>query len=178
MTIDRILFATLTVTTVGVGATIASADAGGRADPAVRAGATLLDASGTEVGTVLLTEDATGSLHVNVKVAGLSPGEHGIHIHAVGGCSPTFAAAGGHHNPLGRPHGAHAGDLPNLSVNAAGQGTLNATTDAATLTSGPVSVFDADGASVVVHAAPDDFISQPAGNSGARIACGVIRWER
>jgi superoxide dismutase, Cu-Zn family len=174
MTVNRILFATLTVTTVGVGATIASAEADGRADPAVHAGATLLDASGAEVGTVRLTEDATGSLHVNVKVAGMSPGEHGIHIHAVGSCTPSFAAAGGHHNPLGQLHGAHAGDLPNLSVNVAGRGMLDSTTDAATLSSGPVSVFDADGASIVVHAAPDDFVGQPAGNSGARIACGVV----
>lgn len=173
MTITRILLATLTVTAVGVGATIASADAdsGGGA---VHAHATLLDAGGAEVGTVLLTEDASGTLHVNAKIAGIAPGDHGIHIHAVGACSPTFAAAGGHHNPLGQPHGTHAGDLPNMTVNAAGRGTLNAATDAATLSAGPVSVFDVDGASIVVHAAPDDFVGQPAGNSGARIACGVI----
>lgn len=167
----RILITTVAVTATGVGATIASVDA---ERGAVHASAALLDGTGAEVGTVVLTEDARGSLHVNVKVAGMSRGEHGIHIHAVGACTPTFAAAGGHHNPLGQLHGAHAGDLPNLSVNRAGQGTLNTMTDAATLSAGPVSVFDADGASVVVHAEADDFVGQPAGNSGARIACGVI----
>ncbi len=144
------------------------------------ASAALLDPAGNVVGEVKFTEDAAGKLHVNVKVEGISPGLHGIHLHAVGSCSPTFAAAGGHHNPLARQHGldnpsgAHSGDLPNLTVNGAGRGHLDAVSDRATLSPGPVTLFDADGSSVIIHAAEDDQVTDPTGNSGARIACGVI----
>ncbi len=144
------------------------------------ASATLLDPAGNVVGEAKFTEDAAGKLHVNVKVEGISPGLHGIHLHAVGSCSPTFAAAGGHHNPLARQHGldnpsgAHSGDLPNLTVNGAGRGHLDAVSDRATLSPGPVTLFDADGSSVIIHAAEDDQVTDPTGNSGARIACGVI----
>ena len=86
---------------------------------------TFIDATGSEIGSIHLVEDAQGIVHVNVKVDGLSAGLHGIHIHAVGSCSaPTFASAGGHYNPLVRqhglenPNGPHAGDLPNLVVDA------------------------------------------------------------
>jgi Cu-Zn family superoxide dismutase len=173
MTTSRILLAALaagaTATAVTVGSIAASADGG-----ASHASASIVDATGAEIGFANFTEDATGTLHVNVKVEGLTPGEHGIHIHTVGACSPTFAAASGHHNPLGAPHGTHSGDLPNLVVNVAGNGRLNATTDRATLSPGAVSVFDADRAALVIHALPDDFTTQPTGGSGDRIACGVI----
>jgi Cu-Zn family superoxide dismutase len=142
--------------------------------PAVHATATLVDTTGTVVGTARFVEDAAGLLHVNVKVNGLTPGLHGIHIHQVGSCTPPFTAAGAHHNPLGAAHGAHAGDLPNLVVNGARRGRLNASTEDATLSPGPLSVFDLDGSALIIHAAPDDFVTQPTGNSGARVACGVI----
>jgi Cu-Zn family superoxide dismutase len=83
----------------------------------------------------------------------------------------------GHQHGLDNPHGAHGGDLPNLVVNAAGQGHLNATTDRATLSSGQVSLFDADGSSLIIHAAEDDQVTDPTGNSGGRIACGVIQLD-
>ena len=89
-------------------------------------------------------------------------------------------SAGGHYNPSGNlhgldnPSGPHNGDLPNLIVNEAGIGRLNATTDRVTLSPGAATLFDADGSALVVHAGPDDNVSNPAGNSGARIACGVI----
>jgi Cu-Zn family superoxide dismutase len=171
MTTSRILLAALAAgaSAVGIGSMAASADGG-----ASHASASIVDATGTEVGFAKFTEDASGTVHVNVKVNGITPGEHGIHIHAVGACSPTFAAAGGHHNPLAAPHGDHAGDLPNLIVNVAGNGRLNATTDHATLSPGALSVFDADRAALVIHALPDDFVTQPTGGSGDRIACGVI----
>jgi Cu-Zn family superoxide dismutase len=132
-----------------------------------------------------LTEDGTGLVHVNVHVAGLTPGLHGIHIHSVAACSPTFAAAGGHYNPLARQHGlfnpagAHAGDLPNLIVNEAGVAHLDATTDRVTLTDGPTSLFDqtinAVGSAFIIHANEDDQVTDATnGNSGGRIACGVI----
>lgn len=147
---------------------------------APQASAVLRDASGNVVGFAYFTEDAAGIVHVNVHAKGLTPGLHGIHIHAVGACSPTFAAAGGHHNPLGHQHGlenpagAHAGDLPNLEVNPAGVGHLNAKTDRATLSAGPIAVFDADGSALIIHAGPDDQATDPTGNSGGRVACGVI----
>ena len=171
MIITRILTAALAVTAAGIAVTIAPADAG---RGALHASATLIDSTGANVGTVRFVEDARGSLHVNAKVAGLSPGDHGFHIHEAGSCLPTFAAALGHHNPRGQAHGAHAGDLPNLRVNLAGRGRLNATIDHATLSDGPVSVFDRDGSAVVVHAKEDDYVTDPTGNSGDRIACGVI----
>jgi Cu-Zn family superoxide dismutase len=148
------------------------------------ASATLKDASGQVIGSAQFTEDATGIVHVNVHVKGLTPGLHGIHLHAVGSCSPTFAAAGGHHNSLGHqhgldnPNGPHAGDLPNLTVNKAGVGHLNASTDRATLSSGATTLFDADGSALVIHAGPDDQVTDPTGNSGDRIACGVIEVGR
>jgi Cu-Zn family superoxide dismutase len=158
-----------TVATAGTVAVARSASHG-----ALHASTVLRDAAGNDVGRASFVEDADGTLHVNVKVEGLAPGRHGIHIHGVGACSPDFAAAGGHHNPGGTSHGAHAGDLPNLVVNVEGRGRLNATTDRATLSAGALSVFDADGSALVIHAAEDDMVTNPAGNSGPRIACGVI----
>ena len=155
---------------------VPAASAGG----ALHASAVLRDPTGSVVGWARFTEDASGILHVNVQVRGLPEGLHGIHIHAIGQCSPTFAAAGGHHNPLGHDHGldsptgAHAGDLPNLVVNGAGNGHLDATSDRATLSAGTVSVFDADGSALVIHFGEDDQVTNPTGNSGSRIACGVI----
>jgi len=150
---------------------------------AEHASATLKDASGQVIGSAHFTEDATGIVHVNVYVKSLTPGLHGIHIHAVGSCSPTFAAAGGHYNPLNHqhgldnPNGPHAGDLPNLMVNKAGVAHLNASTNRVTVSSGATTLFDADGSALVIHAGPDDQVTDPAGNSGDRIACGVIEAE-
>ncbi len=152
------------------------------AEPGVRhAQASFVDVSGSTIGFAMLTQDATGVVHVNVKVSGLTAGLHGIHIHAVASCAAAFAAAGAHYNPEGGDHGLdsptgpHAGDLPNLSVNGAGQGRLNATTDRVTLTDGPTTLFDADGSAFIIHANPDDQVTNVGnGGSGARIACGVI----
>jgi len=151
------------------------------ASGASHASATIVDASGASIGTATFTEDATGRLHVNVHVEGLTPGLHGIHLHAIGQCvGPAFTSAGGHHNPLAAQHGldnplgAHAGDLPNLTVNVNGRGHLDATSDLATLSPDTVSLFDADGSAIVIHAAEDDQVTNPTGNSGARVACGVI----
>lgn len=156
----------------------ATASAGGNG--AQHAYAVVYDVNGQVIGSAAFTEDATGQVHVNVHVKELTPGLHGIHLHAVGSCSPTFVAAGGHHNPLGHQHGlenplgAHAGDLPNLVVNTAGVGHLNTITERATLSAGPISVFDANGSALIIHAGPDDQMTDPTGNSGGRVACGVI----
>ena len=158
------------------------------ASSASRAGGTFVDAAGQSIGWVRLVEDATGIVHVTAHVAGLSPGLHGIHVHAIGACAPTFAAAGGHYNPLGHQHGldnpagAHAGDLPNLIVNAEGVGHLNAMTDRVTISPGPTTLFDstsgAVGSSFIIHANQDDQVTDATnGNSGARVACAVLEAE-
>ena len=162
--------------------------AGTAANGAAHAGGTFIDATGQAIGWVRLVEDGTGRVHVNVHVAGLTPGLHGIHIHAIGACTPTFAAAGGHYNPLGHqhgldnPNGAHAGDLPNLIVNAEGVAHLNATTDRVTISPGPTTLFDstplAVGSAFIIHANEDDQVTDATnGNSGARVACAVIEAE-
>ena len=150
-------------------------------DGAAHAGARIVDGAGQTIGWARFTEDASGQLHLDVQVAGLAPGRHGVHLHAIGQCvGPAFASAGGHHNPLGAEHGldnpagAHAGDLPNLTVNGVGRGHLDAVSHHATLSAGPVSLFDADGSAIVIHANEDDQVTNPTGNSGPRIACGVI----
>lgn len=139
---------------------------------------TLRNAAGATVGTATLTESTVGLL-ITGSVNGLTPGAHAIHVHAVGQCSPTFAAAGGHFNPAGRRHGFrspaghHAGDLPNLHVPANGNLDFELTLPDVRL-GGAQALLDADGASLVIHATADDYVTDPAGNSGDRIACGVI----
>ena len=144
------------------------------------AGATLKDKDGKQVGTATLIETAEG---VRVAVTGyrLPPGSHGLHIHAVGRCDPPeFTSAGAHFNPSGKQHGKqnpagpHAGDLPNLVVAASGEGGIDVTTRAFTLSPGASSLLGDKGTALVVHANPDDDKTDPTGNSGARIACGVI----
>ena len=160
--------------------------------PVAVAAATLSDSAGRTIGAARLWQEADGLVHVDVDVTctgvsctALSPGDHGIHFHSVGSCvsasSPAFSSSGGHFNPLGKQHGLnnsagpHAGDLQNLTIGADGRGTARFTTDRISLTGGASDVFDADGTAIVIHAAADDQMSQPAGNSGARVACGVLK---
>jgi superoxide dismutase, Cu-Zn family len=145
------------------------------------AAAIMKDTKGTTVGLATFTEEVGGLVRINVNVRGLTPGLHGIHIHNTGSCTgPSFTSAGEHYNPLGKEHGLnnpkgpHAGDLPNLEVGADGTGHMNVTTDRVTLSPGLTTLFTANGTSMVVHAGPDDQMTNPAGNSGARIVCGVI----
>jgi Cu-Zn family superoxide dismutase len=120
-------------------------------------------------------------VEVRVQAAGLPAGHYGVHLHAAGRCEgPAFASAGAHWNPAGRQHGSlnpagpHLGDLPNLDVDAQGDGRLEFAIAGAS-TSGAGGIFDADGTALVIHAAADDYRTDPSGNSGARIACGVLR---
>jgi Cu-Zn family superoxide dismutase len=143
--------------------------------------AALKDGAGKEVGRAELSETPHGVL-VRLAVKGLPAGEHAFHIHAVGKCEPPFTSAGGHFNPAGKKHGLaaaegpHAGDMPNLHVPESGELMVEVLNGAITLARDkPNSVFDADGSSVVIHAKADDYKSDPAGNAGDRIACGVIQ---
>lgn len=143
--------------------------------------AELQNAEGRVVGNATLTE-VSGGVRILVEVRGLPSGDKAVHIHEVGQCDPPgFTSAGAHFNPTQRQHGLqnplgpHAGDLPNIQVDGDGNGRLETMTERVTLDSGPTSLFDGDGSALVVHGAPDDFKTDPTGNSGARIACGVIR---
>lgn len=140
------------------------------------------DSAGREVATATFTQDSTGTVHVEMHAHGLSAGQHGVHFHAVGTCTaPMFASAGGHFNPdtskhhgLNNPAGPHAGDLPNMLVDSAGNADYTATTKTVSLTPGLNSLFDTDGGALVIHATADDNMSDPAGNAGGRIGCGRI----
>ena len=120
-------------------------------------------------------------LRVRVEAAGLAPGTYAAHIHMTGRCDPPgFDSAGAHWNPTGRQHGSqnpqgqHLGDLPNLLVGTNGEGSFELGISGGELSGGQRALLDADGAALVIHAAPDDYRTDPSGNSGARIACGVF----
>lgn len=145
--------------------------------------ADILDAKGAKIGTAKLKAVKDG-VQVTVKVEGLPAGDHGIHIHTVGKCEgPAFTSAGGHFNPTGAHHGMnnpidphpHLGDLPNLTVGANGKGSATIIAKGVTLADGTNSLFHDGGTALVIHAKPDDYMSDPSGNSGDRIACGVIQ---
>jgi Cu-Zn family superoxide dismutase len=137
--------------------------------------------SGVRYGTLTLEPTAAG-VRISGALTSVPAGTHGLHFHQVGRCdAPDFATAGGHLNPAGAQHGLanqrgpHAGDLPNVAANAAGQMVVDIATPRVTLSSeGPIGVFDTDGTALVLHADRDDQRTDPAGNSGERIACGVI----
>ena len=142
----------------------------------------LLDASGKTVGTARVWDMGDG-IHVEANLSALkAAGTHGIHLHMIGQCTaPDFTSAGGHWNPTGamhgseNPQGAHKGDLPNITVDAQGAAKLSVHISGVKLREGPNALLDADGAALVLHAAADDYRTDPSGNSGARIACGVLK---
>jgi Cu-Zn family superoxide dismutase len=143
--------------------------------------AALQSADGKEAGSVTLTQTPSGVL-LSLTVKGLPPGEHAFHVHAVGKCEAPFTSAGGHFNPgnkkhgLLAPEGAHAGDMPNLHIPASGDLTIEVHNPMITLEKDkPNSLFDADGSAVIIHAGKDDYKSDPTGEAGGRIACGVVQ---
>ncbi len=143
--------------------------------------ATLRAADGREVGSATFTETAVG-VEIALKVHGMPAGRHGFHIHAKGSCEPPeFKSAGGHFNPEGKKHGLnnpqghHLGDLPNLEVGPDGKGEAKVVAAGVTLGKGENSLLRKGGTALVIHAGADDEKSDPAGNAGPRIACGLIR---
>jgi len=148
--------------------------------PAPTAKSTLVNSQGQKVGEATLAETPKG-VKISLKVEKLPPGVHAFHIHDKGTCEhPGFMTAGGHFNPFGKKHGMknpqgpHAGDLPNITVGPDGKGALETVATLVTLNPGQNSLFQTGGTSLVIHAAPDDEMTDPAGNAGARMACGPI----
>ncbi|MBD1223413.1 superoxide dismutase family protein [Virgibacillus halodenitrificans] len=141
----------------------------------------MYNADGDLVGNAKISEKPDG-VSIKLKLEGLSPGLHGIHVHEYPSCKgPDFKSAGSHFNPEGKEHGlmypkgAHLGDLPNIEADAGGLVDTELLLAGATLSEGKKSILTGDGTSLVVDEGKDDGVSQPAGNSGARIICGEIK---
>ena len=143
--------------------------------------ADIVNAEGQKIGTATIRPSSSG-VRINVEVSQLPPGVHGIHIHTVGKCEgPAFTSAGAHFNPTSKKHGKdnpdgpHAGDLLNITVTANGSAKTSLVAPNVTLGGGPNSLFHEGGSAIVIHEKEDDYKTDPAGNSGARIVCGVIQ---
>jgi Cu-Zn family superoxide dismutase len=160
-------------------AALAAAPVQGQAQDAV---VELIDGKANPIGSAQLNQLEQG-VQIVIAVSGLPVGKHALHIHETGACEPPFESAGGHFNPTSaehgfdRPGGPHAGDLPNVYV---GEGALEVEyiTDRVTLADGETSLFDDDGSAIVIHEGQDDYVSEPAGDAGNRLACGVIEKSR
>lgn len=147
-----------------------------------KAQAEIMNTKGKRVGIAVFSQEQDG-VKAKIEVANLPAGKHGIHVHAIGKCeAPGFKTAGAHFNPEGKKHGtenkegAHAGDLPNLDISAKGEGKAEFILKGVTLEINQSnSLFHPDKTAIVIHEAEDDYFSDPTGNSGSRIACGVIQ---
>jgi Cu-Zn family superoxide dismutase len=150
------------------------------ATPPLSATAELKSADGKDVGTAKLTQTRSG-VRIALTLKGLPAGEHAFHVHAVGKCEPPFTSAGPHFNPVQKKHGKlnpeghHAGDMDNITIPASGKLTRRVVNKDITLEKDkPNSVLQEGGTALVIHAGKDDYTTDPAGNAGDRIACGVI----
>lgn len=170
----------LAMAVVGTAVALACASTSSSKAAGASARAAIEPRSGSTVtGTATFTELPSGGVHVHVHVDHAPPGTHGFHIHEKGDCSdPEAKSAGGHFNPGGMPHAGptaaqrHAGDLGNIEIKDSGSGDLDLDSDMLTVKAGPNSVV---GRSVIFHEKTDDMTTQPTGNAGGRLGCGVIR---
>ncbi|WP_234734095.1 superoxide dismutase family protein [Tellurirhabdus bombi] len=155
-----------------------------QSNPPTTATVTIVNTAGTTIGTARLSEANNGEVTIVVEASGLPVGAHGMHFHQFGvadpKASPPFSTSGEHYNPtskqhgLHNPNGPHAADLPNLVADAQGNAKMTTKTKLISLSPGPTTLFDADGSSLIIHANGDDQTTDPSGNSGGRIAGGVI----
>lgn len=148
--------------------------------PSLMVNSEIIDSSGQTLGPVQVTQEAEGT-RIVAKLVGLPVGVHAVHLHAVGRCeAPGFTTAGGHFNPAMRQHGSmnpageHDGDLPNITVGEDRRVTIDMVRKGLRMADGPAPLLGIDGAAIVIHAASDDYKTDPSGNSGARIACGIL----
>lgn len=170
----------ISLTTLAVIAVTSAAGPISAQDQALTAHGELTGIDGQAMGEVTLTQGPVGVL-VAVTITGAPGGVNGLHIHETGVCEAPFESAGGHFNPSQVAHGyffetgPHAGDLPNVHIPASGEVTVEMFTTLVTLErGGPTSLLDGDGAALMLHAGPDDYLTDPAGHSGGRIACAVL----
>lgn len=147
---------------------------------AANASAEMMDPEGKSLGTLQLSGEES-AVTISGALTGLLPGEHAFHIHETGQCEPPFKSAGGHYNPDDKKHGEveggpHAGDMPNITVGDDGKVSIDHTNEKVSLDKdADHTLFDDDGSAIVIHAKADDYESQPSGDAGDRIACGVIK---
>jgi Cu-Zn family superoxide dismutase len=150
------------------------------APPSLIVNSEIIDANGQILGSVRVTQEPEGA-RIVTNLIGLPAGVHGVHLHAAGRCdTPGFTTAGAHFNPGMKQHGSmnpagtHAGDLPNITVGDDRRASYDVVSTGLRLADGPAPLLGLDGAAIVIHAAADDYKTDPSGNSGARIACGIL----
>jgi Cu/Zn superoxide dismutase len=185
MNLKKLVFGCMVVSALSISVVAAQEATPDPLAPQLGATALLQDANGGDVGTVTFANRADGKVVIVAQIYNLVAGFHGLHIHSVGACEAPFDTAGAHLNLDGTTHPDHSGDLPSVLVGLDGMGELMTVTDRFTLED----LFDADGSAIIIHSSPDNFANIPerygtpdeqtltGGDSGDRVACGVIQQD-